>query len=63
MNRNKDRLECLYHDLESRYGEDDDLVREVKAAIPADASTYSHSNSIDPEQIRLFSQIASYQLS
>lgn len=39
MTRQSVKLEVLVRDLESRYGENDDLVKSVRSCIPQDPPT------------------------
>lgn len=59
MSRNKDRMESLYSELESRYGADDDLVQEVKAAIPPEKLRFRASPQNESAQVYSFRQAGS----
>lgn len=50
MSRNKDRMESLYSELESRYGVNDDLVQDVKAAIPPETVRFSATSQTESAQ-------------
>lgn len=59
MSRNKDRMESLHSELESRYGADDDLVQEVKAAIPIEIGKFRASPPNEAAQVYSFRQSGS----
>jgi hypothetical protein len=52
-------MQSLHSELESRYGADDDLVQEVKAAIPIEIGRFRASPPNEAEQVYSFRQSAS----